>query len=143
MKFQFALLLIFSFLLSSSLTAQQMSKEEQKKWKTAAKAYRKDLNSLKTLVEERDQFQLDAQQARQELIDFRNSQTESANRAMQMEQEIKRLNQELAAARQGTASTKTRSQVRGGGRKPWRQSSSSRRTCWEWGRRIPDGPSVG
>ena len=40
---------------------------------------------------------------------------------------------QLAASRQGTQSAKTRSEVSGGGRKPWRQKGSTRSPQWTGG----------
>jgi large subunit ribosomal protein L4 len=54
-------------------------------------------------------------------LDLRVAKEESANHIV-----YRALRRQLANARQGTASTKTRSEVSGGGRKPWRQKGTGR-----------------
>ena len=54
-------------------------------------------------------------------LDLRVAKAENANHIVH-----RALVRQLANARQGTVSTKTRAEVRGGGRKPWRQKGTGR-----------------
>ena len=57
----------------------------------------------------------------QATLDLRVAKEESAAHVVH-----RSLRQQMANSRQGTASTKTRAEVRGGGRKPWRQKGTGR-----------------
>ena len=57
----------------------------------------------------------------QQTFDLRVAKTETASHVVH-----RALVRQMTNARQGTASTKTRSEVRGGGRKPWRQKGTGR-----------------
>lgn len=63
----------------------------------------------------------DGQDAGSAELDLRVAREESAEHIVH-----RALVRQLANARQGTASTKTRAEVRGGGRKPWRQKGTGR-----------------
>jgi large subunit ribosomal protein L4 len=63
----------------------------------------------------------DGQEAGSAELDLRVAREESAEHIVH-----RALVRQLANARQGTASTKTRAEVRGGGRKPWRQKGTGR-----------------
>lgn len=77
----------------------------------------------------------DGQEAGQASLELKVAREETASHVVH-----RALVRQLANARQGTASTKTRSEVRGGGRKPWRQkgtgrarAGSSRSPLWRGG----------
>ncbi|MCG9884584.1 MAG: 50S ribosomal protein L4 [Cyanobacteria bacterium] len=63
----------------------------------------------------------DGKEAGSAELDLRVAREESAEHIVH-----RALVRQLANARQGTASTKTRAEVRGGGRKPWRQKGTGR-----------------
>ncbi len=77
----------------------------------------------------------DGQEAGQASLELKVAREETASHVVH-----RALVRQLANTRQGTASTKTRSEVRGGGRKPWRQkgtgrarAGSSRSPLWRGG----------
>lgn len=95
MKIQTALLLGLLFVMSTQVFAQEMSKEEKKKWVAMAKNFKKNPEALKMLVEEKDEYRRQAQQEQSELTSLRNSEAQANRRAAQLEQDIARLNNEL------------------------------------------------
>lgn len=100
MKIQTILLMGLLLAVSSQAFTQEMSKEEAKYWKTLAKKHKKDPQLLKLLVEERDQFQAQAQEAESRLNRLQSGQEQASNRAAQLEREVDRLNSEMANAQE-------------------------------------------
>ena len=95
MKIQTILLVGLLLAVSSQTFAQEMSKEEAKSWKALAKKHKKDPQLLKILVEERDEFQAQAKEAKSQLSRLQGGQDQANNRAAQLEQEVARLNSEM------------------------------------------------
>lgn len=84
----------------SSLLAQdgELSKEEKKKWKDAAREYRRDLAALKALVEEHDYYESENRQLQQQVNDL-NSQLSNRERTIDdLQEQIAGLNQRLMVA---------------------------------------------
>ncbi len=100
MRLQTVLLLGLLFFLSSSVFAQEMSKEEKKKWVSLAKNYKKDPALLKNLVEERDGLRRQIREAQTQAVNAQNSAEQAQKRASQLEQNTSRLNKELIATQE-------------------------------------------
>ena len=100
MKIQAILLLGLLLAVSSQVFAQEMSKEEVKYWKTLAKKHKKDPQLLKILMEERDQFQREAQEAQRQLGGMQGGQDQARNQVAQLEQEVDRMSKELMNAQE-------------------------------------------
>ena len=94
-------LLFLAFLfVAGNLSAQTLSKEEQKKWKAEAKAYRKDPAKLKSLVEERDQYKMEAQNAQGQLQAMQANMNQANMQVSQLKQENMNLTNQLMQAQQ-------------------------------------------
>jgi hypothetical protein len=64
---QMSIALLFFLAGSISMQAQDLSKEEAKKWKKVAKEYKKNPAALKILTEERDRYRQEAESAEQRI----------------------------------------------------------------------------
>ena len=100
MKIQTVLLLVFFFSVSGQIVAQEMTKDEKKKWVTMAKNFKKDPQALKMLVEERDQYRRQVQEESSRITSLQNSEAQATRRAAQLEQDIAQMNNGLMNARE-------------------------------------------
>lgn len=91
------LISLFSFALTT-VSAQEMTKEEKKQWKQVAKQYSRDLQGLKTLVEEHDYFKDRAQSMEGELSQARADVDAKDRQISAYQEQIADLNTRLLAA---------------------------------------------
>lgn len=98
MKIQTVLLMGLLFVISGQVVAQEMSKDEKKKWVTMAKNFKKDPQALKMLVEERDQYRRQIQEESSQISSLQNSEAQANRRAAQLEQDLAQMNNELMNA---------------------------------------------
>jgi len=99
MKFQPTLLLCFILIFSSQVFAQEISKEEKKKWVKIAKQYKKDPASLKMLTEERDQYRRQAQDTQRQMNNAQAGEAQAQNNAAILQADVARLDKELMEAK--------------------------------------------
>ena len=96
----FLLLLALAVCAPLAVQAQELSKEEKKKYKEIARNYRKDLYALKTLLEEHDYYREQAGQAQTQISDL-NAQLVMKDRQINdLQQQNADLNQQLIALQQ-------------------------------------------
>lgn len=93
----FLILLALAFLAPLAVNAQELTKEEKKKYKDLARNYRKDLFALKTLLEEHDYYREQAGQAQTQISDL-NAQLSMKDRQINdLQQQNADLNQQIIA----------------------------------------------
>jgi len=101
------LLLTIGLLASFSLSAQELSKEETKKWKDKAKEYRRNLPALKALVEQHAQYQDQVAGLQQQVSDLQAQLTMKDRQISTFNDQQTEMNQRVlaaeAAAREATA----------------------------------------
>jgi hypothetical protein len=96
----FFILLAVALCAPLAVQAQELTKEEKKKYKEIARNYRKDLYALKTLLEEHEYYQEQAGQAQTQISDL-NAQLVMKDRQINdLQQQNADLNQQLIALQQ-------------------------------------------
>lgn len=88
-----SLLLVFGF-----TSIAQLSKEEKKEWKTKYKAYKKDLEGFKILVEENGTIKGQLSNAKNQLAEVKSKMSDKDARISDLQDENSRMNSQVAAA---------------------------------------------
>lgn len=88
-----SLLLVFGF-----TSIAQLSKEEKKEWKAKYKAYKKDLEGFKILVEENGTLKGELSNAKNQLADVKSKMSDKDARISDLQDENARMKSQVAAA---------------------------------------------
>lgn len=88
-----SLLLVFGF-----STMAQLSKEEKKEWKTKYKAYKKDLEGFKILVEENGTLKGELSNAKNKLADVNSKMSDKDAQISDLQDENARMKSQVAAS---------------------------------------------
>ncbi len=98
--FTFPLLLLAAIFLFPTITlsAQQLSKEEEKQYKDVAREYRRNLPGLKKLVEEHEEYQTEVLTLRQQLSDAQAQVTMKERQLAAAQDQTADLNQRVLSA---------------------------------------------
>ncbi len=89
---------VLLMLFSTQIFAQDMSREEKKKWKKELKNYKKDLDALKTLTEEHTEYRKENQDLQERINNLEASKSMEESRLAQKDEEISALNNQLMNA---------------------------------------------
>ncbi len=89
---------VLLMLFSTQIFAQEMSREEKKKWKKELKNYKKDLNALKTLTEEHTEYRKVNRELEERINNLEASKSMEESRLAQKDEEISALNNQLMNA---------------------------------------------
>jgi chromosome segregation ATPase len=97
---QMSIALLFFLAGSISMQAQDLSKEEAKKWKKVAKEYKKNPAALKILTEERDRYRQEAESAEQRIQAAQSELLQEKERNSDLQEQVTQLRNELMITRQ-------------------------------------------
>ena len=92
------LVLTLSLLIGFSVSAQ-LSKEEKKEWKTKYKAYKKDLEGFKDLVQENSTLKSELSTTKRQLTTLQSQMGDKDARIAELQDEATRMKVQVAAAR--------------------------------------------
>ena len=99
------LVLALSLLIGYS-TSAQLSKEEKKEWKTKYKAYKKDLEGFKDLVEENGTLKSQLSTTKRQLTTLQSEMGENDAKVAEMQDQVTRLQAQVAAAKDAELAAK-------------------------------------
>jgi hypothetical protein len=100
-------LLVLALCLAVGFTASaQLSKEEKKEWKTKYKAYKKDLEGFKELVEENGTLKSQLSTSKRQLANLQSQMGEKDAKVAELQDQLNRAQAQIAAAKQAEMAAK-------------------------------------